>query len=135
MTRFKRFATWSREQRAESKAWSKSRLGRAGDGERELLPWTAGPDTHKYFDSDHPLARDSKGRSLVLVFYSIIQFVWHLPSRPRTMYLAPTADPPHSPFLIARVNVSECRGDKRSKVSPRGALNLPVCPVPANKAF
>jgi hypothetical protein len=36
----------------------------------------------------------------------------------RTMYLAPTADSP--------------RGGKRSKVSPRGALNLPAARFPAN---
>ena len=61
---FERFDTWSREQRAAGKAWSRSGLGRAGDGTRELLPWTAGPDTQKNFDPEHPLARDSKGRNL-----------------------------------------------------------------------
>jgi hypothetical protein len=40
------------------------------------------------------------------------------------MYLAPTADPPHSP-TPARSRECLCRGGKRSKVSPRGALNLP----------
>jgi hypothetical protein len=46
-------------ERAEGKAWSRSRLGRAGDEARELLPWTAGPGAQKNFDPEHPLARDS----------------------------------------------------------------------------
>jgi hypothetical protein len=33
-------------------------LGRAGDGTRELLPWTAGPGAQKNFDPEHPLAGD-----------------------------------------------------------------------------
>jgi len=94
---FERFDTWSREQRAEGKAWSRSRLGRAGDGARELLPWTAGPGAQKNFDLEHPLARDSKGRSLALVLY-LIHFVWCPPSLPRTMYHALTGDPPRSPM-------------------------------------
>jgi len=36
------------------------------------------------------------------------------------------------PCLRARVYVYECRGGKRSKVSPRGALNLPAARFPAN---
>jgi hypothetical protein len=34
---------------------------------------TAGPGAQKNFDPEHPLARDSKGRSLALVLY-LIQF-------------------------------------------------------------
>jgi hypothetical protein len=51
------------------------------------------------------------------------------------MYLAPTADPPRSPMLRARVDVYECRGGKRSKVSPRGALNLPAARFLQTKRF
>ena len=58
--------------REKEKGVSRSRLGRAGDGARELLPWTAGPGAQKNFDPEHPLARDSKGSSLALVLYSII---------------------------------------------------------------
>ena len=54
---------------AKIKAWSRSRRGRAGDGARELLPWTAGPGMQKNFDPEHLLAEDSKGRSLALVLY------------------------------------------------------------------
>jgi len=39
--------------------------GEAGDGARELLPWTANPGTHKHFDPEHPLAWDSKGTSIL----------------------------------------------------------------------
>jgi hypothetical protein len=70
----KRFATSASGERAESKAWSRSRLGRSGDGARALLPRTEGPGDQKNFDPEHPLARDSKGSSLALVLYSI-QFV------------------------------------------------------------
>ncbi len=73
--------------------WSRSGLGRAGDGSRELLLWTAGPGAQKNFDPEHPLARDSKGRSLALLLYSCLCHVL----LPRTMYLAPTADPPAVP--------------------------------------
>ena len=45
----------------------KVKRGQAGEGARELFPWTAGPGTHKYFDPEHPLAGDSKGSSLALV--------------------------------------------------------------------
>ena len=64
-----RVAVESKEQ-----TWSRSRLGRAGDGTCELLPWTAGPDAQKNFDPEHPLAGDSKGSSPALVLY-LIQFV------------------------------------------------------------
>ena len=47
-------------EREQKQGVVKVRLGRAGDGARELLPWTAGP-THEYFDPEHPLAGDSKG--------------------------------------------------------------------------
>jgi len=70
----------------ESKAWSRSRLEWAGDGARELLPWTAGPGAQKNLDPEHPLARDSKGRSLALVLY-LIQFV---SCRPPSHYVSRT---------------------------------------------
>ena len=71
-----RFAIWSSGKRAEGRAWSRSRLGRAGDEARELLPWTAVPGAQKNFDPEHPLARDFKGRSLALVYISrSMQFV------------------------------------------------------------
>ena len=92
--------------------------------ERELLPWTAGPGAQKNFDPEHPLARDSKGSSLALVLY-LIQFV----SCPSSLALSishPLPIPRGSPCLRARVNVCECRGGKRSVISPRGALNLPA---------
>ena len=60
----------------KGKAWSGSKLGRAGDGARELLPWTACPGTQKNLDPEHPLARDSRGRRLALVLYPcLIQVV------------------------------------------------------------
>jgi hypothetical protein len=55
--------------RGEGQCW-----GEAGDGARELLPWTANPGAQKHFDPEHPLAGDSKdsspGSSLALVLYS-----------------------------------------------------------------
>ncbi len=125
------FSSGDREQRA--RRWSRSRLGRAGDGARELLPWTAGPGAQKNFDPEHPLAGDSKGRSLALVLYSI-QFV----SCPSSLALCISHPPPIPrvpPCLRARVNVCECRGGKRSKVSPRGALNLPAARFLQTKRF
>jgi len=84
----KSFATWSSGERAEGKACSRSRLGRAGDEARELLPWTAGPGAQKNFDPEHPLARDSKGRRLALLLYScLIQFV---SCRPASHYVSRT---------------------------------------------
>ncbi len=63
---------WSGEEESRGKAWSRSRLGRAGDGVRELLTWTAGPGAQKNFDPEHPLARDSKGRILALVLFLVV---------------------------------------------------------------
>jgi hypothetical protein len=66
---------WSES--TKGKAWSGSELGRAGDGARELLPWTAYPGTQKNLDPEHPLARDSRGRRLALDLYlCLIQVVW-----------------------------------------------------------
>ena len=62
-------------EREQKQGVVKVRLGRAGDGARELLPWTAGPGAQKNFDPEHPLARDSKGRSLALVLYLIVVVV------------------------------------------------------------
>jgi hypothetical protein len=124
---------WRTLQRAEGKAWSRSRLGRSGDGARELLPWTAGPGEQKNFDPEHPLARDSKGRSLALVLYSI-QFV-ACPSSLALCISHPLQIPRCPQCLRARVNVFECRGCKRSKVSPRGALNLPAARFLQTKRF
>jgi hypothetical protein len=60
----------------KGKAWSGSKLGRTGDGARELLPWTACPSTQRNLDPEHPLARDSRGRRLALVLYPcLIQVV------------------------------------------------------------
>ena len=84
------------EEEEEEEVVVRVRLRRAGEGARELFPWTAGPGTHKYFDPEHPLAGDSKGSSLALVLY--LNTVCVASSLPRTMYLAPTADPPHSPM-------------------------------------
>ena len=110
------------------------RLRRAGEGARELFPWTAGPGTHKYFDPQHPLAGDSKGSSLALVLCNI-----HSPLRlPSSLALCishPLPIPLGPPCLRARVNVYECRGGKRSKVSPRGALNLPAARFLQTKRF
>jgi hypothetical protein len=64
---------WSES--TKSKAWSGSELGRAGDGARELSPWTACPGTQKNLDPEHPLARE-RGRHLALVLYPcLIQVV------------------------------------------------------------
>ena len=54
------------------KAWSGSKLGRAGDGARELLPWTACPGTQKNLDPEHPLARDSRGCLALRSFYILV---------------------------------------------------------------
>ena len=96
-------------------------------------PWTAGPGAQKNFDPEHPLAGDSKGRSLALVLYSI-QFV----SCPSSLALCTSHSPPIPrvpPCLRARVNVCECRGGKRSVISPRGALNLPAARFLQTKRF
>ena len=116
-----------------ARRWSRSRLGRAGDEARELLPWTAGPGAQKNFDPEHPLAGDSKGRSLTLVLYSI-QFV-SCPSSLALCISHPLPIPRGSPCLLARVDVYECRGGKRSVISPRGALNLPAARFLQTKRF
>jgi hypothetical protein len=69
---------------------SRSRLGRAGDGARELelLPWTAGPGAQKNLDPEHPLARDSKGRSLALLLYSCL--IHFMSCRPPSHYVSRT---------------------------------------------
>jgi len=104
------------------------------NGARELFPWTAGPGTHKYFDPEHPLAGDSKGRSLALVLCNI-----HSPRRlPSSLALfiphpLPIPRGPQRPR--ARLNVFVYGGGKRSKVSPRGALNLPAAQFLQTKRF
>ena len=55
--------------RGQGQCW-----GEAGDGARELLPWTAGPGAQKNFDPEHPLARVSKGSSLALVLYFLVSY-------------------------------------------------------------
>jgi hypothetical protein len=66
---FKRFATCPVARASKKQGVVKVRLGRAGEGARELFPWAAGPGTHKYLDPEHPLAGDSKGSSLALGLY------------------------------------------------------------------
>jgi hypothetical protein len=61
---------WSES--TKGKAWSGSKLGRAGDGARELLPWTACPGTQKNLDPEHPLARDSGGCLALRSFYILV---------------------------------------------------------------
>ena len=51
--------------------------------------------------------------------------MWRLPSLALCIS-HPLPIPRILPCLRARVDVYECRGGKRSKVSPRGALNLPA---------
>jgi len=41
-------------------------------GARKLLPWTAGTGAQKNFDPEHPLAGDSKGRSLALALCFLV---------------------------------------------------------------
>jgi len=100
----------------------------AGDGARELLPWTAGPGAQKNLDPEHPLARDSKGRGLALAAPSIFLFntVCVVSSSLALCISHPLPIPRGPPCPRARVYVCECRGGKRSKVSPRGALKLPA---------
>ena len=98
-----------------------------------LLPWTAGPGAQKNFDPEHPLAGDSKGSSLALVLY-LIHFVWRLPSLALCIS-HPLPIPRILPCLRNRVDVYECRGGKRSKVSQRGALNLPAARFLQTKRF
>jgi hypothetical protein len=106
----RRFATSTGESEQRARRWSRSRLGRAGDEARELLPWTAGPGAQKNFDPEHPLAGDSKGRSLALVLYSI-QFV-SCPSSLALYISHPLPIPRGSPCLRARVNVEVVKGAK-----------------------
>ncbi len=54
--------------RGQGQCWGEAG---AGDGARELLPWTANPGAQKHFDPEHPLAGDSKGSSLALVLHSL----------------------------------------------------------------
>jgi hypothetical protein len=58
----------SEKKRAEARLGQGQCWGEAGDGARELLPWTANPGAQKHFDPEHPLAVDSKG-SLTFVLY------------------------------------------------------------------
>ena len=134
--------TWSsvgvtKGERAEGKAWyllwSRSRLGRAGDEARELLPWTAGPGAQKNFDPEHPLARDSKGRGLALLLYSCLIQYSCVVSSPLALCISHPLPIPRGPSCPrARVYVCDGRGGKRSKVSPRGALAPFLAFVPDN---
>jgi hypothetical protein len=56
----------------KGKALSGSKLGWAGDGARELLPWTACPGTQKNLDPKHPLARDSRDCLTLRSFYILV---------------------------------------------------------------
>jgi hypothetical protein len=112
----------------------KVRLGRAGEGARELFPWTAVPGAQKNFDPEHPLAGDAKGRNrLALVLYSMQPV--SCPSSLALCISHPLPIPRGPLCLRACVNVCECRGGKRSKVSPRGALNLPAAWFLQTKRF
>ena len=62
----------SEKKRAEARRGQGQCWGEAGDGARELLPWTANPGAQKHFDPEHPLAGDSKGSSLALVLYFLV---------------------------------------------------------------
>jgi hypothetical protein len=84
-------------------------------------------------DPEHPLAGDSKGSSLALVLY-LIQFV-SCPSSLALCISHPLPIPRIPSCLRDRVDVCECRGGKRSKVSPRGALNLPAARFLQTKRF
>ena len=59
----------SEKKRAEARRGRGQCWGEAGDGARELLPWTANPGAQKHFDPEHSLAGDSKCSSLALVLY------------------------------------------------------------------
>ncbi len=91
----------------------------AGDGARELLP-----GAQKTFDPEHLLAEDSKGSSLALGL-CLIQFFVAFSSL--ALFISHPLPIPRGPQCQrARVNVFECRGGTRSKVSPWGALDLPT---------
>jgi hypothetical protein len=106
------------------------RLRRAGEGARELFPWTAGPGTHKYFDPQHPLAGDS----LALVLCNIHSPL-RLPSSLALFISHPLPIPRGPQRPRARLNVFVYWGGKRSKVSPRGVLNLPAARFLQTKRF
>jgi hypothetical protein len=63
----KKRAEARRRRRGQGQCW-----GEAGDGTRELLPWTANPGAQKHFDPEHPLAGDSKGSSPALVLNFLV---------------------------------------------------------------
>ncbi len=60
--------------------------------------------------------------------------MWRLPSLALCIS-HPLPIPRILPCLRARMDVYECRGGKRSKVSPRGALNLPAVRFLQTKRF
>ena len=60
--------------------------------------------------------------------------MWRLPSLALCIS-HPLPIPRILPCLRARVDVYECRGGKRSKVSPRGALNLPAARILQTERF
>jgi hypothetical protein len=62
----------SEKKRTEARRGQGQCWGKAGDGARELLPWTANPGAQKHFDPEYPLAGDSKGSSLALVLYFLV---------------------------------------------------------------
>ena len=129
----RRFATSTGESEQRARRWSRSRLGRAGDEARELLPWTAGPGAQKNFDPEHPLAGDSNG--LQPCAPSIFNTVCVVSSSLALSISHPLPIPRILPCLRARVDVYECRGGKRSVISPRGALNLPAARFLQTKRF
>ncbi len=90
----------SEKKRAEARRGQGQCWGKAGDGARELLPWTANPGAQKHFDPEHPLEGGSKGSSLAcFIFPWLIQFVLWRVFALRTSH--PSPNPPQS-LLSAR---------------------------------
>jgi hypothetical protein len=91
-------------------------------------------ECHTECHPEHPLAGDSKGSSLALVLCNIHSPL-RLPSSlaPFTSHPLPIPRDPQRPR--ARLNVFVYGGGKWSKVSPRGALNLPAARFLQTKRF
>ena len=97
----------------KGKAWSGSKLGRAGDGARELLPWTACPARRRTL-TPSILLRGTPGAVWPCALFISLFNTGCVVSCSRIMCLAPTADPPRSllpacsPCIV--LNVEEEKG-------------------------
>jgi hypothetical protein len=113
----------------KGKAWSRSWLGRAGDGARELLPpWTAGPGAQKNFDPNTSCGGLQGQKPCALLYSCLIQFVLCVLAL-RIPHRLPIPRGPSCTLTYHDKNVFECRGGKRSTSFSTRCTEPARCPV------